>query len=87
MKKLDVLVVRKNGEVLTYEGINDMYTPVCLAIDVAGLNEDTIEKLTKAYFNRSEKTNTMYDEQEAKDFCGEYGEITIAIENVEIILN
>ena len=78
MKSLEVLVIRYKGEVIDFYGIEDGYTSIILNISKDSVDEETFKLLPE---------NGYLGETEAMHHCNTYGDLSIAIENVEIILN
>lgn len=76
MKSLDFLVVRCKGEVIDFYRIEDGYTSVVLNISKDSVDEETFKLLPE---------NGYLGETEAMQHCGTYGDLSIAIENVECI--
>lgn len=95
--KVDVefLVVRKNNNIIQVYPLEDQYTEVALKIDTKDMGEEGILHFYR-YLSRPDalrkladclEKSIVYEEQEAKDFCGKYGNIDIEIISKEVEIN
>ena len=87
MKKqtLEVLVIRVNGEVVDYEGINDHYTSVQVALPKSyDLDAEALDYLRMDDYIREDNSNFYFYENEAKDMELEAGNLRIKMEEVEL---
>ena len=76
------ITARLNGKVLFVEAIQDCYTNVQLHLDMEDLDNVSIEAFRKDNFARETGYNTFYiGEFEAKDICGVYGNLVVAMES------
>ena len=86
--KIDVLVIKYNGESIQVEGIHDMYTVVQIYIEEKYFDETVKESYLK-YFSwekelpESQNGYIRIGEYEAKDFP-DLGNLTFEIQSVEI---
>ena len=82
---LEVLVIRINGEVVDYEGINDHYTAVQVALTKSyDLDDKALDYLRTNDYIREDNSNFYFYENEAKDMELEAGNLRIKIEEVEL---
>lgn len=82
--QIDILTVRVNGKVKSYEGINDGYTVIQLNVYKEWLSEDEIQHLRDSGW---EEYDTHFsEEQEAMDLYVNFGNLKISIETVKIEL-
>ena len=82
---LEVLVFRVNGEVVDYEGINDHYTAVQVALQKSyDLDAEALDYLRTNDYIREDNNNFYFYENEAKDMELEEGNLRIKIEKVEL---
>ena len=80
--KVEFITARLNGKVLFVEAIQDCYTSVQLHLDMEDLDNVSIEAFRKDNFARETGYNTFYiGEFEAKDICGVYGNLVVAMES------
>ena len=80
--KVEFITARLNGKLLFVEAIQDCYTSVQLHLDMEDLDNVSIEAFRKDNFARETDYNTFYlGEFKAKDICGVYGNLVVAIES------
>ncbi len=82
--KTELLVVRVDGKVVDYEGMNDIYTTVQVQINEKDLNTEAIEYLENNEYITKYEDVFFLGENEAKDQYLEVGNLSIKIENVQV---
>ena len=86
------LVIKKNNKIIEIHPLQDQYTEVSLKIDTKDMGEEGILHFYR-YLSKPNALRKLADclersvvceEQEAKDFCGKYGNIDISIIDKEV---
>ena len=80
--KVEFITARLDSKLLIVESIQDCYTSVQLHLDMEDLDDVSIQAFRKDKFARETGYNTFYiGEFEAKDICGVYGNLVVAMES------
>ena len=80
--KVEFITARLDGKLLMVEAIQDCYTEVQVIVYKETLDDKSIEILRKnSVFIREYKDTFNIGSYEAKDACGIYGNLVVAIES------
>ena len=82
--KIEVLVIRVNGKVVDFEGINDHYTIVQLSVKKEDLDVEALEYLKNEQYVTEYEDSFYLGENEAKDCYLEVGNLSIQMETPKV---
>ena len=82
--EVEIITARLNGKLIFAEAIQDCYTNVQVILKKEDLDEDTIDTLRRVEWYTEFDDSFNLGECEAKNVCGQYGNLNIWLETKTI---